>query len=265
MVMEAMRLSLLEHEEQQRKERDAEAKKKQNTSEGSPVLSNQPEGAGPSSSSPPYDDHPLTTASSFDGRSEVPPYIRQSPAAGSSRHDSNPSLSGTLAADQQHYAGRSSRRASPSPTPSQYSIRAALASAASTAGAVISPGRSEREGGLEGPSDNDFGDTAPRENENDGDDLPLPLTNSNSNSLLPPPLVTLTPEIGTTEDITIPGAPQSSASSVAPEIGSYEPLASSPSSTVSLSQKPLLGDPSPITPIVSAGSVNGDPSDTHAL
>lgn len=288
MVMEAMRLSLIEHEEQQKKEREAEAKKKQNAGEGSSDSFDHTDGSGPgpssSSASPEANMHQSASAPYLDEQQQSEGTSpRRTPVFGGSTHGSTPSLSHQLSADQQqpYYGGRLGRRGSPSPTPSQYSIRAALASAASTAGAVVSPGRNNEGESFEDDSFASHHDeTGPsRENtiQNDGndrDDLPSTTETTMTNFMhsssysSPPPQVMFTPETGESE-VVVPGGvdvPQSSTSSVTPDAGTYEPLASSPGSSVSLAQKPLLdSSSSPITSVVSAGPANGDPGETHAL
>lgn len=245
MVMEAMRLSLIEHEEQQKKEREAEAKKNQGAGESSSDSPGQLEGVGSSSAVSP--EIPGRDSSASAEQDDVA-NLGSSLVVGSSVHSSTLSLSRQLSAEQTG-GSRIGRRGSPSPTPSQYSIRAALASAASTANAVLLPGRDEV------PDDSlTKGDAVSRES----DEQPQ-LT------LSPPLQVVVTPELGATEPVPILEAPSlqqsdSFASSIAPDNNaSYEILPSSPGSGASsLSQKPLLNYP--ITSVVSAGSANGDPS-----
>lgn len=246
MVMEAMRLSLIEHEEQQKKEREAEAKKQQGATSDSPE---QSEGAGPSIASPGC---PGSGAAEATERNEGV-LNGLSPVSGGSMPGSSVSLSHQLSAEQPN-GSHSGRRGSPSPTPSQYSIRAALASATSTASAVLSPG-----GGDGNANGSNNGDLVSHEDDNDGHLPPLS----------PPPHVIVTPELGNTAPVPPSDTPRlrydSESSSVTPDNNTtYQTLHSSPGSGASsISQKPLLDSPL-TTSLVSPGPANGNPSSTQS-
>ncbi|KAM5539058.1 hypothetical protein V8D89_007281 [Ganoderma adspersum] len=245
MVMEAMRLSLLEHEAQQRRQQEEEAKKREEATAGDSRTTEESGEAHPASSesgAPPVPvaaDESTSLAIETDSapRSRTSTSSQVSPSSGSGHLSLTP---GRLSSEQS--PGRRSGRSSPS---SPYGISAAILSAASTATAVAS--LSERE-----PSDPPTevpptsasiadGTSGPRTPSPDSTDNILTISEPSESS-------------GNGQAITQPPQPPSFASSAYP---SYDVLPSSPESSVS--DKPLLEAPIPTTP-----APEGEPSTAAA-
>ncbi len=246
MVMEAMRLSLLDHEAQQRRQQEEEAKKqREETAAGGGGITKGESGDAPSASSEGAPSAPVSAneqsgfAAQLTVESSSAPHSRTStssqlpPSLGSGHLSPTPD---PLSSEQS--PGRRSGRSSPS---SPYGISAAILSAASTATAVASP--SERE-----PSD-PLAEIPPTS---------ASITDGNSGPRTPSPdsmdNIPTTSEAsefsGNGQPITQPPQPPSFASSAYP---SYDVLPSSPES--SISDKPLLDVPVPPTP-----APEGEPS-----
>ncbi|OBZ75261.1 Protein SIP5 [Grifola frondosa] len=265
MVMEAMRLSLIEHEEQQRRQREEEAKKQ--AAEGSAQgAQTQGESAGSSSATPtappavvedtsaptsatatPPESSPISSPRSTDAESSllspltpvsVGESLQMPPSASQSRTSLDTSTS------QNQFSGRRSGRTSPAP----YSaISAAAVSAASTASAVASPS-------FERPS---IEPNAPEESATLVNDdhsqprIPQPHTDADG-----------TDDAATAD--TLPGSrPISVAqrntsftSSIVPS--QYDVLPSSPDSNVS--RKPLLGSSAELAPVRTISDGTDNPS-----
>lgn len=254
MVMEAMRLSLIEHEEQERKRKEEEEKKKREGGNAAQSAGNQ--SAGESSTNAPAENAPsgqlspglLSPDSVNTGGSNSP----------TTRHRSSSSLS-----------GRSRRSPSPAGV-----IGAAMRSATSAASAVGSP-----------PADHDIPPSLTPPAGSAGPSAPAPAAptadlSSDSNGTVG--TVTVTPPEGeqhpasedqdparmdqtpTTATRPLPIERNTSfSSSIAPEGSTYDYLPSSPgSSTSSLAQKPLLDSPS--APPQVPGAVEGGSSSAAA-
>jgi hypothetical protein len=121
--MEAMRLSLIDHEDQQRRQREEELRNQRNGDGGSTS------GDGPASA-------PAQGPSSFPGASPIPssvtsPALTALASEGGSSHRSSTSLSASPASNMWHL-----RRPSPPPFSA---ITAAMNSAISTASAISTP------------------------------------------------------------------------------------------------------------------------------
>lgn len=125
MIMEAMRLSLIDHEDQQRRQREEELRNQRNGG-GGPASGDGPAPAsaqGPSSS---------PGASTLQPSNTAPSLTTQASEGGSSTsHRSSASLSTSPAGNMWHF-----RRPSPPPFSA---ISAAMNSAASTASAISTP------------------------------------------------------------------------------------------------------------------------------
>lgn len=246
MVMEAMRLSLLEHEAQQRRQQEEETKKKREEAAAGDSSTTEASGEAPSASSdsgaisaPVVANESARLVIEPDSvpRSRTSTSSQVLPSSGSGHLSPTP---GRLSSEQS--PGRRSGRSSPS---SPYGISAAILSAASTATAVGSP--SERE-----PSDpptDVLSASAPIVDGNSGPRTPSPDSTDNITAISDP-----TESSGNGQAITQPPQPPSFASSAYP---SYDVLPSSPESSVS--DKPLLDAPIPSTP-----APEGEPSTAAA-
>ncbi|KAI0747937.1 hypothetical protein C8Q80DRAFT_1120547 [Daedaleopsis nitida] len=262
MVMEAMRLSLLEHEAQQKRQKEEEEKKQRDEaaatatggatesqttggSEGTDI--SQATVSGPSS-----DESPAPLQSTDDGTPV--PHTRTSDS--SQPHTSSPRLSGLLPPPSElvtgsSQSGRHSGRSTPS---SQYGvISAAVLSATSTASAVASPS----------PEHEQSNPLAESENAGEGDSEPVSASTAEGETRPDTPLPVIPTEEPTisepssndhTTDRPAIAHPPSFASSVSP---SYDVLPSSPESSVS--DKPLLDTAALPTP-----STEGESSTTTA-
>ena len=242
MVMEAMRLSLLEHEAQQRRQQEEEAKKKREEAAAGDSSTTEESGEAPSTSSEfaaPSAPVSLNESTGLAADTGSAPRSRtsttsQAPPSSSSGHLSP--TPGRVSSEQS--PGRQSGRSSPS---SPYGISAAILSAASTATAVASPSEHE--------SSEPAGDVPPRSastmDGNSGPRTPSPASTDNVPTISEP-----SESSGNGQAIIQPPQPPSFASSAYP---SYDVLPSSPES--SISDKPLLDVPVPSTP-----APEGEPS-----
>lgn len=251
MVMEAMRLSLLEHEAQQRRQQEEEAKKQREAAAGGGGTTEEGSGEAPPAAPQPGPLPAPITVNESTGSNQLDADPSSAPRSRTSTSSNAPPSSGSghlsPTSDQpsgEQSPGRGSSRSSPSPP---YSISAAIFSAVSTATAVASP--SERE-----PSDplaEALPMSASTTDGNSGPQTPSPDATVNV------PTISEVPQsLGNGQSITQPPPPQppSFASSAYP---SYDVLPSSPESSVS--DKPLLDGSFPPTP-----APEGEPSTATA-
>jgi len=273
MLMEAMRLSLLDHEEHQKKE--AEERKKKAAEEAAAAVQSQSDGVGPSTGLLSADSLSAgrantSSASLPSGEPTSTPNTpvgeRRSPSPSPSSHRASSSLSEELPPDSSIGLSGWKRR---STTPSGSIIGAAIRSAASTASAVTSPVLD--------------GSTATINNAEPAADIHEPAISAESSispsaTPIPAPNVTITPPEGLAEPPFSSEAPspnlarpmvhhnESSASSLGTDDSSTYGLlpSSAGSSTASmLSQEPLLdgvkhvGEPP-------SGTSTGESSGTQA-
>ncbi|KAI1787908.1 hypothetical protein LXA43DRAFT_975080 [Ganoderma leucocontextum] len=252
MVMEAMRLSLLEHEAQQRRQQEEEAKKRRE--EGAPGGGNttgEQSGEAPSASSEPGAPSAPVPANESTGsapqlaaetgsapRSRTSTSSRGPPSSGSGHLSPTPGRP-----NGEQSSGRRSGRSSP---PSQYGISAVVLSAASTATAVANPSPEYE------PSDplaEVPPTSAPTTDGNSGLQTPSPDSTDNIPTISEP-----SESSGNGQPVAQSPHPPSFASSAYP---SYDVLPSSPES--SISDKPLLDSPVPPT-----SAPEGEPSTAAA-
>ncbi|TCD60412.1 SNF1-interacting protein [Steccherinum ochraceum] len=275
MVMEAMRLSLVEHEEQQRREREAKAKEQANAQNSAPepgetlVGSSATGGASspPSSATGPDTDGSTSTLTSPGLQNASEPVVANGDAQRASRSRNTghgQSLSIDLPSSESGSGGAWKRRSSVSP----YRVSAALRSAASTASALASspsedvPSPSRRvsgEGASSSAGPSRTTDDTPRMAAN----IPLPPESSefipdfSTSSIVPP----ASEPVAINRDV--PSLPRmhhtdSFASSIDIDgIPTYDPLPSAPGSAASsFSHKPLLASPSLPDALSSSNSGN---------
>ncbi|KAH8107180.1 hypothetical protein BXZ70DRAFT_281649 [Cristinia sonorae] len=253
MVMEAMRLSLVEHEEQQRREREAKAKEQANaennaqSGEGANASSSVAAAGSPSSASSPETER---SPSALDGPSDVTNSPTPSSDGDTRRHSRTRTHGQSLSVDLDAIEGSGNRWKRRSVSP--FRVGAALRSAASTASALVSPTSSSEDASAPspGPSNDDAaspstagpsGSAAATESTPKvATDIPLPSEIPNS------PLATSEPVAIQQHD----AAPSmqhadSFASSIGQDsIPTYDPLPSAPGSAASsFSHKPLLAPP----------------------
>ncbi|KAI0646878.1 hypothetical protein C8Q79DRAFT_999983 [Trametes meyenii] len=236
MVMEAMRLSLIEHEAQQRRQQEEEAKKQRDEA----AASGNPEGTTPEAAASSTES--ATTPAPLSG--DATPATLQSQNGSRTAHSrtaspsippASPSrapvglLSPTNVPSVDNQSGRRSGRSSPSPD----TLAAAVLSAASTASAVASPSP-ERE--LPAPILEAEPTSASTVQDSSRPHTPVPLSNV-TNDL--PSIAEPSVGQGSTVPPSLPPIvrPPSLSSSLAPS-ASYDVLPSSPDSTIS--NKPLL-------------------------
>ncbi|KAI0670563.1 hypothetical protein C8Q78DRAFT_133638 [Trametes maxima] len=236
MVMEAMRLSLIEHEAQQRRQQEEEAKKQKDEA----VASGNPEGSASetiasstestTTSGPPSDGTPSATPQPQNGSTVSQP---GTPSPSVPPTSPSPASTGLLspanASNAESQGGRRSGRSSPSPD----TLAAAVLSAASTARAVATPSP-ERE--LPAPVLDAEPTSASTVQDSSRPHTPAPPSTT-TNDL--PTIAEPFSGQGSAVSPSLPpiARPPSLSSSLAPS-SSYDVLPSSPDSTIS--NKPLL-------------------------
>lgn len=246
--MEAMRLSLVEHEEQQRREREAKAKEQATAEAGGGASNTGEAGAGSSSSMAAASSPAATATPGADGLTSTltsPGLENTEPLPATANGDAErparsrtghgTSLSVDMSRAELDSSGTFKRRSSVSP----YRVSAALRSAASTASALVSPNSEDS------PSNSRTSEADVR----DLEDTPRVAAN-----------IPLPPETVDNADTGVDSSPAASvprnptrmhhsdsfASSIDLDtLPTYDPLPSRPGSAASsFSHKPLLASPS---------------------